>query len=199
MANLIEDGNGTGRKAFVGTSNRLLVHAVTEDEEIDSNARGDAYNINTGSITLTNAVDTPVLYLKNGEEKDLIVRAIAFGVKTSTGGDATDVPEATIIRNPTAGTIIDNANTVDINSNRNYGSPNTLASSIAYKGATGESMTDGVNHIFVYLPTSGRAVIVINEVLPKGTSMGIKIKPQTNNTSQTFYCAPIVYLHNEEL
>ena len=84
-----------------------------------------------------------------------------------------------------------------MNSNRNYGSSNTLADSLAYKGATGDTITDGTDHLFIYLGTSGRSFVAINEVLPRGTSLGVKVKPQTSNTSQVLYCAAICYLHTE--
>jgi len=197
MSEFIKDGGGSGRTAKVSSVQRLTVDSVQQSEATHSNKLGQAYNINTGNITLTSAADTPVLYIKNGESKDLIIEALAFGVKTSTGGTTTDLPEVTVIRNPTAGTTISNANAVAINSNRNYGSSNTLANSFAYKGATGETMTDGVDHLFIYLGTSGRSFVTINEVLPTGTTIGIKVKPQASNTSQVLYCAAICYLHED--
>ena len=198
MSFIIEDGGGSGTKAKVGDGGRLKTRAITEPEEAHANEEGNAYNINTKNITLTNDTDTPILYIKNNEETNLVIAALAFGVKSSTGGSSTDLPEVTIIRNPTAGTIIDNATNADINSNRNYGDTGTLADSLVYKGATGNTMTDGADHLFIYLNQLGRSFITINEVLPKGTSLGVKVKCQASNTSQTLYCAAICYLHTED-
>jgi len=197
MPDMIKDGSGKNFLAKVNSQQQLFTRAVSETEAEDANEAGKAYNVNTGNITLTNAVDTPILYLKNNEEEDLVITTVVVGTKISTNGTSTDVPEITFVRNPTAGTIIDNTNDVDINSNRNYGSPNTLTAK-AYKGATGETITNGDDHIFVYGSATGRTALSINEVLPQGTSIAIKYKPQVNNSSQVVYCAIICYLHSEE-
>jgi len=197
MGNIIEDGGGDGYKANVSSDHRLLTRAVTETEEIDANERGDAYNVNTGTVTLTDDVDTPVFYIKNNEEKELVIVTLIFGFGSSTGGTTTEMIEITIIRNPTGGTIVSGATNVDISSNRNYGSSNTM-DALAYKGATGLTLTGGEDHIFAYASPKGRTVLAINENIPKGSSMGIKIKPQSSNTSMPIYVAAVSYLHEDE-
>jgi len=195
MPDTIKDGGGQNYLAKVSANQRLLTNTVEQSESSYANKIGDAYNLNTKNITLTDAVDTPILYIKNNEPKDLIIDTVVIGAKTSTGGSSTDLPEITFVRNPTAGTIISSTPTdLTINSNRNYGSPNTLVDSLAYVGATGDTMTDGTDHIFVYGSAAGRTALAINEVLPTGTSIGIKYKPQASNTSQVVYCAVICYL-----
>ena len=199
MSFLIEDGGGTGKKAKVVFDNRLSTHAITEDVATHANENGDAYNINTKNITLTDDADTPVLYFKNNENREIIITALAFGVKTSTGGSSSDLPEVTVVRNPTGGTIISSTPTdLSIRSNRNYGSTNSINDSLGYVGATGDTMTGGEDHLFIYLGASGRSFISIAEILPSGSSIGVKIKPQANNTSQVLYCALICHLHEEE-
>ena len=198
MPDMISDGRGSNRKARVDVNHRLSTRAVTESEEVNANEAGDAYNINTGVVTLTDSVDTPMLYIKNNEERNLVIVAVAIGLGPDTGGSSSSWVKGTFIRNPTAGTIISGASAVPINSNRNYGSTNSLTADI-YKGATGSTMTDGDDHILVQLGSSGsRSFITINEVLPKGTSFGVKIDPRTSNTSMDCYVAAITYLHTEE-
>ena len=196
MPDTIRDGSGKGYLAKVDENLRLFTNSVTEPQSDEANEDGDAYNLNTGKITLTDAVDTPVMYFKNNEDRDYIIESIAIGLGPTTGGSG-GIPEVTFIRNPTTGTIIDNTTNVDINSNRNYGSNKTLTADV-YKGATGNTMTDGVDHIFVYAKADARSFITIGEVLPKGTSFGIKIKPQASNTSMTVYTAIIGFIHGED-
>jgi len=196
MPDTIIDGTGKGNRAEVNSSNQLSVRAVQEGEAVFANKGGNAYNINTGVpfISLTDAVDTPILYIKNNEDEDLIIEAIALGIFDSTGGSSTADSYATFIRNPTAGTIITSTPTdVDVNSNRNYGSSNTLTVD-AFKGATGDTMTNGDNHIIVLANPGGRVLVTINEVLPKGATFGLKFKPPTSNTAMSIYAAAIVYL-----
>lgn len=193
----IKDGTGLGALAKVNGGGRLYTQAVTISENDNANKNGDAYNINTGIVTLTDAADTPIMYVKNNSEYPLHITSIAVGVGPSTGGSG-GIPVITVIRNPTAGTTISNANAVDINSNRNYGSQNTLSDVVAYKGATGETMTDGVDHLLFFQGSNGRLFATIDEILVKGSSIGIKFDPQASNTSQDVYAAIICHLETED-
>lgn len=197
MPDIIRDGSGNGNSAKVDSDKRLFTRSVTETEEVHVNEEGDAYNVNTGIITLTNDAETPILYLKNTQTKDLIVSAIAVGFG-KTDGTAGDPAVVTVVRNPTTGTIVDNASVVAVNSNRNYGSPNTLSAD-AYKGATGNTMTNGDDHLILFQTLNGRLFAGINEVIPRSTSIGIKIDPQTtSNTSLRVYAALICYIRDLE-
>lgn len=193
MPDTIKDGTGTGKLLKIDTNNRAHVSGVSIDEAQQANKLGDAYNINTKNITLTNDSDTPVLYIKNNETQGLHIRAIIIGQKPSTGSSTT-LSEVTFIRNPITGTIISSTPTaVSVNSNRNYGSAKTLGVT-AYVGATGDTMTDGEDHIFIYAGVNGRTAIGIDEVLPQGSSIGIKIKPPASNSSMVCYVAVICHL-----
>jgi len=197
MADSIHGDSGKGiYEVGVTTAKQLKTFSETTSEQTQANLIGNAYNINTGEVTLTDAVQTPILYFKNNETQDLLVTALAIGFQNSTGGAATDAPIITVIRNPTTGTIVSGATDVDINSNRNYGSSNTLSLSDAYKGATGDTMTDGTEHLLIYQTDLGRVFAAIDEVIPKGTSIGVKITPQDSNTSLTCYVALICHLIN---
>jgi hypothetical protein len=191
---LITDGAGTGYKAKVNGNQRLYVNAVTITEDEQANKIGNAYNINTGEITLTSAAQTPVLYLKNNEDQSIHITAVAIGLANSDG-TATDMTKIVFVRNPTAGTIVSSPVNVDINGNRNYGSNNTLTAD-AYKGATGKTMTDGDDHILVYGTARSRVFVTIDEIIPKGSSFGLKITPPSSNTSMTVYAAVICHLED---
>ncbi len=191
---LIEDGTGGGYQAKVSANKRLYTNSVTIDENLEATKTGRSYNINTGVITLTNATETPVAYVKNNETEDLHITAIAVGVGPTTGGSG-GIPKITIIRNPTAGDIITSPTNVDINSNRNYGSASTLSVD-AYKGATGDTMTDGDAHLLFFQAPSGRLFATIDEIIPKGSSIGVKFAPQSGNTSQDVYVAFICHLED---
>jgi len=192
MPDMIRDGTGSAFLQKVDANNRAHIQAVNVPVNQNATKNGDSYNINTGVITLTDAVQTPILYLKNNGDKDLHITAIDVGIGPSTGGSG-GIPVVTIIRDPTAGTIVSNAIDVDINSNRNFGSSKTLVVD-AFKGATGNTMTDGTDHILIFQATNSRSLTPIDEVLDKGSSLGIKITPQTSNTSMDVYGALICHL-----
>lgn len=192
----LKDGSGKNYSAKVNADQRLWVDASQRSESALANLKGDAYNINTGTINLTDAVDTAVLYVKNSNDMALIIEAIAVGVGPTTGGTG-GMPTITVVRNPTAASF---STDVDIKTNRNYGSTNTLTDVVAYKGATGATLTAGDDHLLFYQASSGRLFATINEVIPKGGSIGVKFDPQANNTSQDIYVALICYqLDDSEL
>lgn len=195
MSDTLRDGTGSGKLAKVNNNNRLYVNSISTDENQQATRTGRSYNINSGEVTLTNATATPVIYLKNNENEDLHITAFAIGLGTSANGDATIPVKITVVRNPTGGTIVDNATAVDINSNRNYGSSSTLTVD-CYKGATGNTMTGGENHILFFQPDFGRLFATIDEVIPKGSSLGVTIEPPTGNTSLLCYAALICHLED---
>jgi hypothetical protein len=194
MSEMLRDGTGSGNLQKVDANNRALTRSVNTPEDEQATKLGTSYNINTGIIDLTNANETPLIYIKNNEDEDLHIQTIIIGTWSSTGGSGTDgVPKAVFLRNPITGTTVENTNDVDIISNRNYGSSKTLTVD-AYKGATGETLTGGTDHIIIQMGTSGRTVVSIDEVIPKGSSFGIKYTPQGSNTSQKVYAAVVAHL-----
>jgi hypothetical protein len=174
----------------------MYTSAVTIEENLQATKNGDSYNINTGTITLTNDTASAVAYVKNNESQDLHVTAIAVGLGPSPAGTTAEIPAITVIRNPTAGTIVSSAVAVSINCNRNYGSSKTLTVD-AYKAASSElTFTDGADHLLLYQAPNGRLFANIDEILTKGDSIGIKIDPQAGNTSMDCYAAIICHLED---
>ena len=193
MAEQILDGTGKGYRMKVDSNNRAQVFAISEGLSIDAAKSGENYNINTGAVTLTSANESAVLYLKNNEDKTFVIEDIIVILGASTGGTGDLTVE--VIRNPTLGTIISGASDVDVIGNRNFGSSRLLTADV-YKGAEGNTMTDGT--VFSDTTRSTASTIVHFDadviVLPKGTSIGVNITPQTSNTSMSVKIAVVGYL-----
>lgn len=195
----IKDGTGSGYISKVSQNNRLLVSATVEDLRDHAAESGNKFNINTGDITLTSAAKTTVLYLKNNEDDPLLVNGIIYLLGNSTGGSGDGKMD--VIRNPTAGDIITNANNVatgtGIESNLNFGSTKTLTADM-YKGATGETVvsgSDGISISTILSTPSGRNALNVGAItIPRGSSIAIDYTPQTGNTSQTIQVALSVFL-----
>jgi hypothetical protein len=192
MSNIIVDGTGTGKSAKV-SGKRLFTHAITEAEAIHSTEKGDAYNINTGDINLTSSTASSVMYIKNNENQDLIIEALAVGV--GSAGTTTDVGTVTIIRNPTS---VSYSTAVDMNENRNFGSSKTLTVD-AYKGAEAATTTGGDSVIQFYMGSGTRLFAPINLLLPKGSSMAVEIDTNTSSGTTRVYSAIVCYLKDTEL
>jgi hypothetical protein len=206
MSEVVIKNAGSGDNAKVTSAGRLTVESVQEaikDHACDSGIE-QKYNINTGDITLTNATKTSVLYIKNNATNgDLVIDALIYNLGASTSGTGDVLIE--VIRNPTAGDIVTNANAAQIGSgisaNQNFGSNNVLTADV-YKGASGETaFTDGSVSISTRsAANSGRIFISLGAVIiPQGASLGINYTPPTSNTSQKVQFAAACYLKTTEV
>lgn len=191
---IISDGTGKGASLKVDSNNRAHTQAVTEDESLHSAELGDAYNINTGLISITG--DATLQYIKNNEDKDLVVEAIALG--SFEGITHSDDPYITVIRNPDGGDLISDATTTGVlNQNRNFGSSKTLTAD-AYKGKVSGTVTGGNDIAILQATPGGRSFYSINMILPKGSSLGIKLTANVSSGSANYYCAIICYLKDPQ-
>lgn len=178
----ITDGTGKGYQGEVDSTNKFRTRSVEETFEAEASKRGDSYNINTGIINLTSSNKSAVIYLKNNESRNLIITNLFYLIGNSTSGSGDFL--ISVLRNPTSGTIVSNASSVEINENRNFTSPKTLTVD-AYKGAEGYTFTDGnkiIESIFNQVPNRS-AISVGTIVLGKSNTIGIEITPATGNTS----------------
>jgi hypothetical protein len=187
MADIIKDGTGSGSVAKVDDNNRLHAEAIIATAQEWHAIQGDGYNVTSDTINLTDANDSAILYLKNNEERDVIVSGLFYQLGASTGGSGEAVIDVDL--NPTAGTIISEATAATI-TNRNAGSANTLSAN-AYKGAQGKTATGGALIFSSY--GAGVSRVPLNDfgsiVLPKGKSMVVRVTPPGSNTSMNVQVA----------
>jgi hypothetical protein len=189
MSSVIKDGAGTGSSLKVDSFNRAHTQSVNISENLNATLEGNSYNINTGLITITG--DATLIYLKNNEDTDLVIEALALG--SFEGITHSDDPYITLVRNPTGGDLILDGTAVSINQNRNFGSSNTLTAD-AYKGKVGGTLTGG-NDIAIFQATpGGRSFYAINFTVPKGSSVGVKLTANASSGSASWYAAIICYL-----
>lgn len=180
----INDGTGSGRGVKVDNLNRMRTYSVTKPEEEVATLSGNKYNLNTGDITLTSANASGVFYLKNNDDNgDIVIQTFIFLIGNTTGGTAGSDFVVDIYRNPTTGTLISGASAVEMNQNANFGSAKTLTVD-AYKGAEGNTVTNGNRIISSRIASSGRHVISVGSFnIPKGSTVAVTITPKTSNTN----------------
>ena len=193
MSLIIEDGTGKGNKVKVDANNRLHTQAVTETEGLAAIKEGDAYNINTGLISITG--NATLIYIKNNEDQNLVIEAIAIG--SFEGITHSDDPYLTIVRNPTAGDLISDATAVSMNQNRNFGSSKTLTANV-YKGKVSGTITGGNDLGILQVTPASRSYYTINLEIPKGSSMAIKLTANLSSGSANYYAALICFLKDSE-
>jgi len=194
----IQDGTGRGYSAKVDANNRIHTDTVSTPREQNAASAGNSFNVNTGIITLTNAsTKNAVMYLKNNEDSDLVVVLMLFQTGASTGGSGNILVD--VIRNPTTGTIVSGATSVEINQNKNFGSSRTLDAT-AYVGATGLTFTNGSKIFESILATTTQRIPIETGgiVIPKGASIGINLTTSAGNTSMACEFALSCYLEVED-
>lgn len=194
MAMEIIDGSGSGVRVKVGSDKRMWADTVQRGHNDQASLDGDSYNINTGVINLTSANKSAVLYVKNNESDDMIIENLFYLIGNSTGGSGDML--ISVIRNPTTGTIIDNASAAEMAGiNRNFGSSKTLTADI-YKGAEGSTITNGTKLIESIVNQSATRIALSagTIVLGKGNSIGFEITPGSGNTDLDVEFALAVHL-----
>ena len=185
-------GGPANTKAKVNLSQRLTVAATNRTAAKQSVLLADSFNIISGSVNLTSANESGILYIKNNENRDLVMEFAAVDLGPSTGGD-TIAPLIKFIRNPTTGTLISTATAADIVSNQNFSSSRTLTAD-TFKGVEGATVTDGTDHSLRFTRSDREANLELDILLEKGDAMAVTVTPETNNTSMNVLVVVRAYL-----
>ena len=180
MSEQIIDGTGNGFKARVTRKNRLSVQSLALPARLGASDDDRAFSINSGSVVLTGASESGVLYYKNNADDSFRIDAIGIAFETSTGGTA--AVKINIIKNPTAGTLITDKTPAPIQSNANFASSVELVGD-AFVGGAASTVTDGTRHTYTTQGLSSGALLLTAIVLKKGASVAITFTPPAGNTS----------------
>jgi len=176
MPETIRDGKGRGYLAGVNADNQLITRATTNAQRLISAVDGNYYEATTSQITLTDAVETGIIYLKNEvtDGKIIVIDRVFYDIWTSTGGTGGDGTLKYYI-NPviTGGTDVVPTNT---NFRVSDGAEGTFKKSLT-------TMT-GTPWWTAYI--TDQSSVAVEEgriVIPAGYSFGISVQAPTGNTS----------------
>lgn len=192
----IEDGSGKGYSQKVNKNLRAYVNSLGKTENEAAVKRGDAYNLNTGTMTFTADATLGAVWLKNNEDENLIIEAIAVAVGYPSTQDQTGI--MTLVRNPTGGTVFSEGfSTGVMNQNRNFGSSKTLNADFYIADGDGKTISGGDDIAQFFIPSIGRNFFNIGWELTKGDVLGIEMIPP-DDSSNTFYIAIICHLQDAD-
>lgn len=194
----------TETAARVTPNQRLQTISVSETERAHAGSLGFKFTINTGDITITNTTKLSLLYVKNTGVYDIAIARFIVNAGTSTNGAGDYLTE--IIRNPTAGDIITNANQVEVGygvgANNNFGSTEVLTGDM-FKGAQGETALSGEdgNTLMVRSssPNQRLSIDLTTMVIPRGQTLGVNFTPAPSNTSQTIMIVLAVHIRHPDV
>lgn len=187
------EGDGGVKQVLVTPKGRLNTIATTRSDTLTAATNENAYSLNTGVIGSLTTANSAIFYYKHNENQKLIVDEMVFGIDDA---DESGRQQLKIIKNPTTGTIVSGASAGDINSNRNFDSGRGLDNSTFYKGANGNTFTDGSDFGFFYASDAARSSIPLEMVLERGNSIGVTVSPQLNTGSLSMYVAMICHLED---
>jgi hypothetical protein len=176
MATTIEDGTGSGFSVKVDGENRLFSRSITETEFDNAVRNGLSFNVNTEFLTITGSSETPIMYLKSNEDRDIILSAWFIGTDNASGTPSRN-GLMRVYFNPTAGSIISSGTDVTP-VNRQGGSSNTIDLDVK-SGGDGFTAT-GFNPTSVLFQTQGsnaRTFGTVQLALKKGSSVVVTYLP----------------------
>lgn len=185
----LKDGTGKGYQAKVDINNRLEVSSITETISANKTHLGYSYNINTGTIALTSANESALLYLKNTGINPIVITALFYLLGNSDGTGDTLVQ---VIKNPTTGTLVSGGTTVTP-INRHFSSSRALTATTK-KGVEGSTITDGTVVIESIFNSVGRKTVSVGAIiLTQGNSIAIEMTPPSGNGAMNVQMAIALY------
>ena len=91
MPDTLRDGKGRGWLAAVNSEQQLITRATAVEQRLVSATDANYYEASSDQITLTDAVETGIIYLKNENAgKVIVIDRVFFDFWTSTGGSGAD-------------------------------------------------------------------------------------------------------------
>jgi len=195
---IIQDGTGAGYKGKVDENFRLHTESVNRSALTEAVFQGEAFNFNTGSMTLTSANESATGYLKYEGADPFVITEILFILGATTGGSGDGT--ARIYKNPTGGTIVTNALAIEVAANRDFSSSISVTGDL-FKGAEGYTTTGGT--IFADTARSSFGTVISFDaaeiILRKGNSLSVSWEPPTGNTSQNVKIAATGYIAGSDV
>lgn len=171
----IKDGTGGGKSAKVGSDNRLQVKAVSIP--VSANIAEDnkqTYILASDFISLTTTGSfNALMYIKNtSTAMNLHIEVIR------TCSDTAGTVQLRLLKNPTAGTIVNDENASD-KVNSNFGSSNQFTGLSYSASGDGKTFTDGTQASQFINNSPGHSIQDYNGllILGPGDALGITAKP----------------------
>lgn len=178
--NTITDGTGNGYQAAVNSNKQLEVRSVSRPvSAFISQNTGGCFIVASDFISLTTTGSfNGLVYIKNTSTvQDLHIE------KLRTCSDTTGDLQLRLIKNPTTGTLISDANSADVG-NANFSSAVTFTGLAYAASGDGKTVTDGTNFSQFINRSPGHSIQEYEGViiLGPGNSIAVTAKPSTSLT-----------------
>jgi len=190
MPDTIKDGRGKGFLVAVNSDQQLMTRATAVEQRLASTIDENYFEATTGKITLTDANETGIIYIKNLETNPLVIDRVFFDIWTSTDGSGAD-GTLRYYRNPTytGGSAIVPWIT-NFNSNK------------ILDGTFLKSLTAIAGDVWWTAYITDKTSVALEEgriLIPQGRSFGISIAAPTGNSSMDVSVNIAMYLMDTSL
>ena len=179
----IKDGTGSNRKVSVNSQNRLAVNSVDNSRISDISEReGNAFILASGFIGFgASGSFQGHTYIKNNSDKDLFIEAIRLCSTAGSGTMNMESFQTRLIKNPTTGTLISDANDAPGINPSKIGSSQEFDGLIYVASASGKTVTNGsfMSNFTTHSPGHTIQIYSGALILTKGSSLAIELKPTT--------------------
>lgn len=174
----IKDGTGTGNQVFVDTSGHLHTRSTIETIRNEAALVGDAFFVGSGTVTLTGDGRSTVLFMKNLEDRSLIIDRIQFSGQRPSGTDIKYYfigfyQDATGITGGTGNEIS------QVNINLGSRKVLDLTSETGKQGAT----NDGVLKANIMAVAEQRDILNSSIVIPPNQTLALDVQPPSGSNS----------------
>ncbi len=195
---IIQDGAGTGNTAKVTVENMLRASAVNTPIILHQVEKGLGFNINTGTLVLTDATaDTAVLYLKNTDVNGIVITSVTISTAASTAGTSDTITLKQVGGFTAASDIIANG-TAGVAVNRNRGTSQRIFDGVVTIGGTGRSFTDEVAAQQTLGIFTVPRTFELTTIIPVGGEVGVTVSPPASNTSMPFMLSVNFHIETDE-
>jgi hypothetical protein len=179
MATIL-DGTGRGFEAGVDSTNRLQTEAVALFVREEAVGFGNSYEIGA-FVTLTGTAETTAIFVKNNEDRTLIIDRFEFSTAESTGGTS----EVALLTLYTGTTSISNG-TATAAVNANFASALGLNAAVEFGNGSTSAQTGGTAFGSSYIKLVGQSIFDGPWALPRGASIALNVTPPASNSSLPF-------------
>ncbi len=180
MPDTIKDGAGKGYLAKVNSDNQLITRSTSVAQRLHSSSDGLYFEATTGIVTLTDANETPMIYIKN-DNTDINVVIVIDRVFIDVWGSTSGTGNGTLEYYKNA-TITGGTDIVPVNSN--FGSGNVMTGTFKKSMTT---LVEGGGIHWWWASIAALQSMVVEEgriVIPPGYNFAISYQAPTGNTNQ---------------
>ena len=194
----LESANGFPYGLHIDSKLRARTHSVTRTEDKDHAVDGEAFTFGTKAVNVTGASENALFFIRNNDDRAVHITALIWNIGTIQGsGSLTKQSELRLLRNPTSGTIIDDAIAAPLNANDDLGAAKPFSNVQVYVGAVGKTLVadpSESDQAFFTMNGPGRLPAPTGWIIRTGNRLGFMLNPNLASGNYDTYITVVGFL-----